>query len=357
MTQIDGFHCMLMNRYGARRLCLLILFVFSALFAGSLQATNVIIKTSLGDVELELFDEAAPQTVANFLTYVESGAFTNSFIHRSVPGFIVQGGGFTFANGAQSSIPTNPPVINEPGISNTRGTIAMAKLGNDPNSATSQWFINLGDNSANLDAQNDGFTVFGQVIGDGMQVIDAIAALMRWDAGAPFSDIPLIDYSGSGTITEEHLVFADVEIAVDFLINAGLNDTWLNLGTGGQGFFITVFPDIGKVFLAWFTYDTERPDQSITAILGDAGHRWLTAFGSYVGNTATLDIEITSGGVFDSATPAPTQMADGTIMLEFIDCENGTVSFNIPSQNLQGVIPIVRIAADNVPRCVQMATQ
>jgi peptidyl-prolyl cis-trans isomerase A (cyclophilin A) len=339
-----------------RRIGILLFFVLSLTATSVAQATNVILRTTLGDVEVELFDEQTPQTVANFLNYVNSGAYTNSFIHRTVPAFIVQGGGFTWVNNANAPIPSNPPVVNEPGISNTRGTIAMAKSPGDPNSATSQWFINLADNSANLDAQEEGFTVFGRVVGDGMVVVDAIAALQRWNAGGAFTTIPLIDYPGSGALTQEHLVIVDVDVVTNFVINAGLNDTWLNVDTGGQGFFITVFPDSGQIFLAWFTYDTERPDSSVTAILGEAGHRWLTAFGGFVGNRAELAIEVTQGGVFDSGSPTPTQTVDGTIILEFTDCENGTLTYNIPSLNLMGVIPITRIAPDNVPRCVLLAT-
>ena len=84
---------------------------------------------------------------------------------------------------------------NEPFISNIRGTIAMAKLGGDPNSATSQWFINLADNSANLDTQNGGFTVFGHVTGNGMSVADAIAMLNRVNVGSPFDALPVRDYT------------------------------------------------------------------------------------------------------------------------------------------------------------------
>ncbi len=140
-------------------------------------------------------------------------------------------------------------------------------------------------------------------------------------------------------------------------INAGLNDSWFNPATAGQGFFITVFPDISSMFLAWFTYDTERPSGDVTANLGEPGHRWLTAFGSYSGGTAMLDIELTEGGVFDSATPEVTQSADGTIMVEFSDCENGMVTYDITSANVQGVVPIQRIALDNVPACEDLAAQ
>lgn len=137
----------------------------------------------------------------------------------------------------------------------------------------------------------------------------------------------------------------------EFTINAGLNDTWYNRATPGQGFFITVFPGTGRVFLAWFSYETERPPANVQAILGEPGHRWLTALGPYAGNTAVLDIELTQGGVFDMSQPAPTRSSDGTIILEFQDCNTGTVSYDITSVDRQGEIPIERIALDNVPAC------
>ena len=163
-------------------------------------------ETSLGNINVELFDDRAPQTVANFMNYVNDGDYTNSFIHRCVPGFIVQGGGFTFENDEASKIPADRSVVNEFDHTNIRGTIAMAKLDGDPDSATSEWFFNLADNSANLDIQNGGFTVFGQVIGNGMDVVDAIVALPVWNAGGAFTDLPLIDYSGTGNIQENNLV-------------------------------------------------------------------------------------------------------------------------------------------------------
>lgn len=138
-----------------------------------------------------------------------------------------------------------------------------------------------------------------------------------------------------------------------FVINNGLNDAWFNALTNGQGFFITVFPELGVIFLAWFTYDTERPDEAIMAFLGEAGHRWLTAIGDYEGNIASLNIEFTQGGVFNSAEPMTMQDPNyGTIEIEFIDCNNAIVRYNIPSLGLMGEIPITRIADDNVPRCL-----
>lgn len=180
-------------------------------------------QTPLGNFEIELFDNDAPITVNNFLKYVSDGDYTNSFVHRSVPMFVIQGGGFIFIDGEPTaSVPTDPPIINEFNRSNTRGTIAMAKLGGDPNSATSQWFINLGDNAATLDTDNGGFTVFGQVQGNGMQIVDAIAALMIWDTGtAPFRELPLINYSGTGPVQTEHFVFTAIDTDAD---NDGVGD-------------------------------------------------------------------------------------------------------------------------------------
>ncbi len=154
-------------------------------------------------VSVMLDDSAAPITVANFLSYVNSQAYDNSFIHRSIPGFVIQGGGFDFSSPTTiSSVTTSAPIQNEFSAtrSNLRGTIAMAKVGSDPNSATSQWFFNLADNSGNLDNQNGGFTVFGQVLGDGMQIIDAIAGAPTYNAtslNSAFTNLPLINYTGS----------------------------------------------------------------------------------------------------------------------------------------------------------------
>ncbi len=168
------------------------------------------------DIYAELFDAAGPErdrttpaTVANFLAYVDAGRYTDSAIHRSVQGFVVQGGGFTVTDDPMNlfdPIPQFAPVINEPGNTNVRGTIAMAKLGGDPNSATNQFFFNLGDNSANLDNQNGGFTVFGRVLGDGMTVVDTIAGLPRFNFGSPFDELPTIGLDDPADLARENVV-------------------------------------------------------------------------------------------------------------------------------------------------------
>ena len=87
------------------------------------------------------------------------------------------------------------------------------------------------------------------------------------------------------------------------------------------------------------------------AQLGDPGHRWITAFGPYAGNEAALDIEVTSGGVFDAGQPAPTHQVGGTLTLEFEHCSAATVGYEIPSLGLSGSVPIQRLANDNLPAC------
>ncbi len=144
----------------------------------------------------------------------------------------------------------------------------------------------------------------------------------------------------------------------DFIINTGLNDAWFNPATNGQGFLIMVFPEIKLMFLAWFTYDTERPPEDATAFLGEPGHRWLTAQGPYDGDTANLTIFMTEGGVFDSAEPAVSTDAAGvgTMTLEFADCTEGLVNYEFASPDISGQIPIQRIVLDNVPFCESLGT-
>jgi formylglycine-generating enzyme required for sulfatase activity len=142
-------------------------------------------------------------------------------------------------------------------------------------------------------------------------------------------------------------------------INAGLNDAWYNPLTDGQGFLITVFPDIRQMFVAWFTYDVERPPEDVTAMLGEPGHRWLTAQGPYSGDTANLTIYVTEGGVFDAADP-PAQndgIGDGTMTIEFADCTEGLVTYEMTSPSVSGEIPIQRITNDNVVLCETLASQ
>ncbi len=136
-----------------------------------------------GVIRMELLDDLVPLTVQNFLTYVNSknakGDYDNTFFHRAETNFVLQGGGFN-SEGTRDHVTTGLELHNEfsPTRSNLRGTITMAKTGLSPNTATSEFFFNVADNSANLDNQNGGFTVFGNVT-QGMDIVDAIVALPR----------------------------------------------------------------------------------------------------------------------------------------------------------------------------------
>ena len=152
-------------------------------------APRVTLSTSKGDIVVELYPDKAPQTVKNFLAYVNEKFYDGTIFHRVIPGFMIQGGGFT-ADMNQKA--THAPVKNEGGngLSNTRGTIAMART-SDPDSATAQWFINLKDNTFLDRAESQdgwGYTVFGKVV-SGMEAVDAIAAVPT-GRKAGMSDVP-----------------------------------------------------------------------------------------------------------------------------------------------------------------------
>ncbi|NOY40478.1 MAG: PEP-CTERM sorting domain-containing protein [Planctomycetes bacterium] len=156
-------------------------------------ATVVRFNSVVGSFDVRMFETATPLTVANILSYVNGtgvngGSFNDSIVHRventfvqqpdgsfTTNPFVIQGGNWSFpAGGVISQIPPNPSVTNEPGISNLRGTMALARQPGMINSGTNNWFVNMGDNSF-LDNIDEGFTVFGRVVNDGMQVVDAIA--------------------------------------------------------------------------------------------------------------------------------------------------------------------------------------
>ncbi|MFG0243538.1 MAG: peptidylprolyl isomerase [Phycisphaerales bacterium JB054] len=153
------------------------------------------INTDFGNIYIELFPDVAPGTVDNFLGYVERGDYDASFFHRHVQGFVLQGGGWTYDQDRTprtEHIEQQDPIENEYNLSNLKWTVAMAKIGGDPDSATSEWFINLADNSQNLDNQNGGFTVFGEVVG-GRDVVEAITDLRIVNLGSGFETLPVTD--------------------------------------------------------------------------------------------------------------------------------------------------------------------
>src|ERR1051326_2429887 len=214
----------------------------------TLSAQTVRFETNLGNINVRLFPADAPKTVANFLQYANSGAFNGSFIHRSVANFVIQGGGYTWSDSAGPvPIPTNPPVVNEFKISNTRGTIAMAKLGSDPNSATSQWFFNESDNSGNLDNQNGGFTVFGRVAdAASLAVMDTIAGEPIYDAsgtfGSDFASLPLVNYDNVN-FSSQNLVTISAIVIVPAISDNGViaASDFGGASTAAVGSFIEIY--------------------------------------------------------------------------------------------------------------------
>lgn len=159
----------------------------------SAQKGNIIMETTMGNIKIELFDEKAPVTCANFRQYVTDGFFNGLIFHRVIPGFVIQGGGFEPGLKRRN---TRPPIVNEAdnGVKNSRGTLSMART-QDIFSATSQFFINVADNKS-LDHRGKtqtgfGYAVFGKVIA-GMDIVDKIVATPTTSVGM-YQDVPQQD--------------------------------------------------------------------------------------------------------------------------------------------------------------------
>jgi cyclophilin family peptidyl-prolyl cis-trans isomerase len=220
------------------------LIAFTTFLSSAGAGTLVQFRTVFGDMEVELYDQDKPVTVQNFLNYIESGRYQNEIAHRLVPGFVIQGGGFTLVSNTITPVPTFPPITNEFGVgrqfSNVYGTIAMAKLGGDTNSATSQWYFNL-TNNAFLDAPdtNDFFVVFGHVI-KGTNVLNVMNQFQYWNGtqtsnlvynwGSPFDNLPLLYPS----LAQTNFLFVDIsllQIAIQPATGGGKQISW-NSATG-----------------------------------------------------------------------------------------------------------------------------
>lgn len=184
--------------------------------AADAEAASVRFDTVLGEFDVELFEEATPISVANFLSYVTEGLYDNSIFHRADDDFVLQGGLARYSEPVADPfdldvVPNLGTIENEPGISNTRGTIAYARSA-AVDSASSQFFFNLADNTQ-LDTFNEGFTVFGQVLGDGMDIVDALAQVEVPGDGSlsggffptPFGELPLRDFDADAFAAGEPL--------------------------------------------------------------------------------------------------------------------------------------------------------
>ena len=203
-------------------------------------------KTPVGDLEFELYDGDKPLTVANFIRYIKSGRYGDTFIERWHPGFVVQGGGQYLADRMTAPVVTPVPsfgaITNEYSVgrtlSNVYGTIAMARVGGQTNSATSSWFINLTNNSI-LDSVDGGFTVFGHIV-RGTNVLNkflskeaAGAAGIRWIEPNPFHVNLLPVNTTNSAATVENLVFANIDLLraeTEILSNGTRRITWNSSG-------------------------------------------------------------------------------------------------------------------------------
>ena len=193
----------------ARVASLFIVLLFSCIPFSSSAGTIVRVSTTIGDFSIELLDDIAPVTVQNFLNYVNRNDYNGTYFHRVVDDFVAQGGAYRFELFVGPiDVPTDPPIVNEFSVSNTRGTVAMAKFDGDPDSATNQWYVNLADNT-NLDTLNGGFTVFGNVLGQGMVIVDAIDNQPTLDLGFKASEAPYVTAAYS---TPLDFLYMNVEI-------------------------------------------------------------------------------------------------------------------------------------------------
>ena len=336
--------------------------VLLLILAFNAEATNVRFETNVGNIDIELFDEQTPVTVENFLNYVNDGDYDGTVIHRSVPGFVIQGGAFRYnGSGNFQTVATDSPIINESAISNTLGTISMARLPG-ANTATNQWFFNLTDNSANLDASGSdaGYAVFGQDT-EGLEVIKLIESFLRVNfsssnLGQVTNEFPIYGFFSGSAVTVDNTVKINRAYVLSdtFQINPGLSGAWFNPATNGQGIYLEVLPSVDTLIMAWFAFDTEQPDASVPSSVGDAGNRWLTASGSFQDNQFVGNVFKTSGGLFDDPTGVSTTDI-GDVTITFTDCARAVMSYVLEDSGLSNSINIQRISGANIALCEQLA--
>ena len=162
--------------------------------------------------------------------------------------------------------------------------------------------------------------------------------------GKPLNELNLVENPSSG-----------------FSVNYGLSGGWYNEPTSGQGILLDVLPQTNRVFLTWFTYDTQAPPEQATAIIGNPSHRWLTGLGDIdvVNKTVAIDLNLTTGGKFDDPTPVQTSEANsyGSVILSFEDCSTMQMQYSLFNSSLTGIIPYTRISGENVALCEYLSNQ
>lgn len=202
---------------------------------------------------------------------------------------------------------------------------------------------------------------------------DGSIASRSWDFGdgnTSSMQNPEHNYADAGTYTVQLTVTDDdgaedstsqmVEVSEPagdpIEINMAMSDAWFELATSGQGFFIIAWDGLDLMFLSWFTFDAERPPEDVTAIIGEPGHRWVTAIGPYEGDTATLDVFLSTGGVFDSPEPpvVTDQTPIGSMTIKWHDCSSATLTYEFFDDDRSGEIPLQRVVEENIALCEQL---
>jgi uncharacterized protein (TIGR03437 family) len=310
----------------------------------ALNAQTVRFATTLGGIDVILTPSITPMTVANFMTYVTSGEYNNTIIHRSLspldanptPPYVIQGGGYALgpAN-LPALIPQNPPVTNEFKTSNTAGTLAMALSGSDIDSATDQWYFNVEDNSSTLDSQD--FTVFGNIANDASQAVAvAINSLPTYsvDFGqeANFGNLPLQNYV-SGLIKPANYIFVTSIAAItptDSAAGVANAATALdNINTGiSPGEMLTIYgSNLGPTTVTTLTLDPTNT--YVTNTLEGTQVLFTTSAGTYAGPMIfTADGQI--------AVMVPYEIAGAssvTVVVSYLGIQTNPVTFNVVAAN------------------------
>jgi len=240
--------------------------------------------TTSGTINVEMLRQAAPLHVANFLNYVNSGTYANTFIHRAAPfsgpnAAIVQGGGYRFVSSNVIPVTKNAPVVLEYNVPNSRGTLAAART-SVLNSATSEWYFNVADNSTTLNQSNGGgYTVFGRIIGVGLNILDAISVLPR------------------GSVTISSISLSDVPVrnlAVGFVAS--------NLVVVTNITPVAIYPGQGSPSVLTFSAESSNPGAASVAIVGST----LTLTPGTTAGLATVTVRATdsNGSVASSGFAA-----------------------------------------------------
>lgn len=305
------------------------------------EGSVVSVQTPSGTFYVETFDEVTPESVSNFLQLVEGDNYDNMVFHRLASGFVLQGGGFRFpADASQiSTVENNGFVVNEfnnwfnPSLGgleagtplNVRGTLAYAKQAGNPNSATSQWFVNLGDNSANLDSQNGGFTVFARVLYDGLDVVDDLTTSTVVNAGGVFDNLPVIDWQEGDTVERENLLQTTSTIVDELSYSVSI--------TSGSNFIDAAIVD--GVLTVTGT-EAANSDSGYATIVVDAT--------DVAGNVVQESFRVAIGVPADATVTGPNGVVHGQTTIAWLDSE-AAETYDLWISRMQDVSPATVEAA------------